>query len=197
MRERLTLWQDPPLDFKCKDKFLVQAVKITNLESDDLQELWSRAENLKKVDPEAAKELICEKKLRCVFLPPLGGAVADSTPTHQLDSTPTATLEKADPRGARTASVGSKVDSVQDPDRDLREARETIKRLQAACEGYKSEIDRLNLLRQRRGAGTSGGDGGSAIDGGSNAGAMASKGINFQVALLMALIAFLLGAYLL
>ncbi|KAJ3217400.1 phosphatidylinositol-binding protein scs2 [Dinochytrium kinnereticum] len=186
--------EDPPLDHKCKDKFLVQAIKIQNTDGDDLQELWTRAENLKKVDPEAAKELICEKKLRCVFLP--AGVTQTPTSSTTVDSTPAVTADA--PAAARTMSGSILKDAAPaDADRELRDSRDTIKRLTAACEGYKSEIERLNLLRQRRGAGGNGSEG-MAVDskGGSSAFA-AQKGIPMNVVILIALIAFLLGAYLL
>lgn len=65
--------QDPPLDVRCKDKFLIQAIKISQdvmlSEGDDLTSnllsLWRIAEDAKKVDPDHVDEL----KLRCVFLP--------------------------------------------------------------------------------------------------------------------------------
>lgn len=72
---------DPPLDFKCKDKFLIQALKVSNelfssLEGDDapgqlLSELWAQAELSKKDNgPPSERSPIEEHKLRVVFLPP-------------------------------------------------------------------------------------------------------------------------------
>ncbi|KAJ3108838.1 phosphatidylinositol-binding protein scs2 [Phlyctochytrium planicorne] len=184
--------EDPPLDFKCKDKFLVQAIKIQNSDGDDLQELWSRAENLKKVDPEAAKELICEKKLRCVFLP----AGADVGSAAEV-AAPSPSVTPADPRQARSVNgAASKEGPSQDADRELRDAKETIKRLTAACEGYKSEIERLNLLRQRRGAGGNASESSASDSKGSSSAFAAQKGgIPPNAVFLIALIAFLLGAY--
>ena len=77
--------EDPPLDFKCKDKFLVQSLKIPldvfKLEGDVLtnriQELWSQAEMIKKNVPDGASEIIAEKKLRCVYLPAADDAVIE------------------------------------------------------------------------------------------------------------------------
>ena len=34
--------------------------------------------------------------------------------------------------------------------KELQDAKEKIKTLQAACQGYKSEVERINTLRQRR-----------------------------------------------
>ncbi|KAF9198514.1 phosphatidylinositol-binding protein scs2 [Haplosporangium sp. Z 27] len=55
--------EDPPVDFKCKDKFLVQSVAIT-AEREELPaaELWPTIER-------EARDQIREKKIRCVFLP--------------------------------------------------------------------------------------------------------------------------------
>ncbi|KAI8850251.1 PapD-like protein [Chytridium lagenaria] len=186
--------EDPPLDFKCKDKFLVQAIKIQNNDGDDLQELWTRAENLKKVDPEAAKELICEKKLRCVFLPAGAGEAVVSSKAVEVGSAQAADIPVT--AASRQATVAPK-DSNQDVDRELREARDSVKRLQAACEGYKSEIERLNLLRQRRGAGGNASESLAMDSKGASSAFAAQKGIHLNVVLLIALIAFLLGAYLL
>ncbi|KAJ3331011.1 phosphatidylinositol-binding protein scs2 [Blyttiomyces sp. JEL0837] len=206
--------EDPPLDFKCKDKFLIQSMKISSdvmgLDGDDLtnrlQELWSRAEHLKKVDPEAANEIMAEKKLRCNFLPPLeagassseaAGVGAGATINAPLP-TPIqpANIPPARQPAATSAAAGGAAPNA-DADRELRDAKETIKRLTAACEGYKSEIDRLNLLRQRRaGAVGSGADAGSG-DGKVASGAIVQgSGLNVQIVALIALIAFLLGAYL-
>ncbi|KND05109.1 uncharacterized protein SPPG_00783 [Spizellomyces punctatus DAOM BR117] len=72
--------EDPPEGYVCKDKFLIQSIKVPNdvmgLDGDELtarlQTLWSQAEQLKKSSPAAAAEVLVERKLRCVFLPQLG-----------------------------------------------------------------------------------------------------------------------------
>jgi len=57
--------EDPPSDFKCKDKFLVQSVAITpERETLSLSDLWSMTEK-------QAKDTIKENKIRCVYLPPV------------------------------------------------------------------------------------------------------------------------------
>ncbi|KAL7268162.1 phosphatidylinositol-binding protein scs2 [Rhizina undulata] len=56
--------QDPPADFKCKDKFLVQSVVITSdKEHGTVAEIWA---DVDKND----KHSIQEKKIRVVFLQP-------------------------------------------------------------------------------------------------------------------------------
>ncbi|KAJ2483824.1 phosphatidylinositol-binding protein scs2 [Coemansia sp. RSA 2320] len=54
--------EDPPADFKCRDKFLVQSIQITpEMESMPMTELWSMVER-------EAKSSISEKKLRVRYL---------------------------------------------------------------------------------------------------------------------------------
>jgi hypothetical protein len=61
--------EDPPLDVRCKDKFLVQSVSIPADTADGLtvSQIWSGIEN-------TAKSSIQEKKIRVVFLPADGQA---------------------------------------------------------------------------------------------------------------------------
>ncbi|KAG9306441.1 hypothetical protein G9A89_003551 [Geosiphon pyriformis] len=65
--------EDPPLDYKCKDKFLVQSVAITpDRETLTLPELWAITER-------QSKELIKENKIRCIYLPPLAPSFLNHT----------------------------------------------------------------------------------------------------------------------
>ncbi|KAJ1568861.1 phosphatidylinositol-binding protein scs2 [Cladochytrium tenue] len=195
--------EDPPADFKCKDKFLIQSVRVppsrsaaASLDTAALAELWTFAEHAKRADP----DVVSERKLRCVFLPAGSAASGPADTPIPSDGAAAATPVPAPlPTAAgaqRPADVG---------DRELREARETIRRLTAACEGYKAEIERLNLLRQRRvgaGAGSASEDAGSRgarRAGGGAAGlalAQPTAGLNVQVVAIIALLAFLLGVYL-
>ncbi|KAI5809697.1 PapD-like protein [Peziza echinospora] len=60
--------EDPPADFKCRDKFLVQSVAITaDRESQNATEIWAHVD---KND----KGAIQERKIRVVFLPEEGQA---------------------------------------------------------------------------------------------------------------------------
>ncbi|CAG8949177.1 hypothetical protein HYFRA_00004800 [Hymenoscyphus fraxineus] len=64
--------QEPPLDAKCRDKFLVQSVAITaDKEFDDTASIWQHVDA-------AEKSSVQEKKIRVVYLAPAspsGGAV--------------------------------------------------------------------------------------------------------------------------
>ncbi|KAG0301824.1 phosphatidylinositol-binding protein scs2 [Dissophora globulifera] len=77
--------EDPPADFKCKDKFLVQSVAIT-AEREQLapSELWPTMEK-------DARDQIREKKIRCVFLPAIDHAITqikeeDENGTHSSNT---------------------------------------------------------------------------------------------------------------
>jgi len=67
--------EDPPLEFKCKDKFLVQSIGITpERETLSLQELWTITER-------ESKDSIKENKIRCVYLPPVGNNLSPTLPS--------------------------------------------------------------------------------------------------------------------
>jgi len=56
--------EDPPLDYKCRDKFLVQSVAITpDLEAIGVPDIWNR------VEKEQRKGDVHEWKIKCAFLP--------------------------------------------------------------------------------------------------------------------------------
>ncbi|KAI8919043.1 PapD-like protein [Powellomyces hirtus] len=78
-------------------------------------------------------------------------------------------------------------------EKELREAREKAKTLQAACDGYKAEIERLNMLRQRRGESGAISHTGSA--GGNTALQTQHVGLPMPVGAGIAVAAFLIGAY--
>jgi len=66
--------QEPPLDAKCRDKFLVQSVAVTaDKEFTNIAQIWQHVD-------EAGKSAIQEKKIRVVFLAAVNGAAPVSTP---------------------------------------------------------------------------------------------------------------------
>lgn len=77
--------EEPPADFKSKDKFLVQCIKISDAvmamdadaSTNTLQELWAQAESAKKSGQEDA---IDEKKVKCVFLQPTAASATLMVP---------------------------------------------------------------------------------------------------------------------
>lgn len=59
--------EDPPLDAKCRDKFLVQSVLITSEDVSNIPAIWQGIEK-------TAKSSIQERKIRVNFLPADGAA---------------------------------------------------------------------------------------------------------------------------
>ncbi|KTW27038.1 hypothetical protein T552_02530 [Pneumocystis carinii B80] len=58
------LKEEPPLDYKCKDKFLIQSIILNDKNVTDSQNMLSLFDTV-------AKEDIYEKKIKCVFLGPM------------------------------------------------------------------------------------------------------------------------------
>ncbi|KAJ3045799.1 hypothetical protein HK097_001127, partial [Rhizophlyctis rosea] len=94
---------------------------------------------------------------------------------------------------SRSKSTTAEVDT----DRQLRDSRDKIKTLEVACEGYKTEIERLKLLRQRRGD-SSGKEDGGVIKGAGSPTLVLAQAQQGQLGLplvaVIALISFVLGA---
>ncbi|KAF9392672.1 phosphatidylinositol-binding protein scs2 [Podila verticillata] len=151
--------EDPPADFKCKDKFLVQSVAITAERAGlSLAELWPAVER-------DARDQIREKKIRCAFLPPLEHAITQIreeesehvspphyTPTQQAE--PATVHAPASPIiSASSAPVLTSKNSfnstsdVQTLKRELESAQEIIQNLQSSLDKLQKET---NTLRQRK-----------------------------------------------
>ncbi|KAL1977946.1 hypothetical protein VTN31DRAFT_805 [Thermomyces dupontii] len=84
--------EDPPLDAKCKDKFLVQSVAITG----DYE-----YSNIASIFEKVPKSAVQERKIRVNYLPPLGatnGTVEEEPPSF---SSPTAPYETPAPGAAK------------------------------------------------------------------------------------------------
>ncbi|EON68855.1 hypothetical protein W97_08113 [Coniosporium apollinis CBS 100218] len=101
--------EDPPMDARCRDKFLVQSVAVTaDKDFSNVASIWAYYEK-------DAKQQIQEKKIRVVFLPPDGANVAtpasrsvngmsmhDAASSHRSPSPETFTPQ----RGSSEAPVG-------------------------------------------------------------------------------------------
>lgn len=79
--------EDPPLDARCRDKFLVQSVQIDNADEANVASLWSAVEKTNKSS-------ILEKKIRVTFLPSgpsshLNGATSVDEPPAYSSPAPT------------------------------------------------------------------------------------------------------------
>ncbi|KAI9138235.1 PapD-like protein [Paraphysoderma sedebokerense] len=156
--------EDPPADFKCKDKFLVQSMKVSGSDLEmGLPELWAMAEKERK-------SMIAETKLRVVFLSENGGEDAVGTGNNSPAVTPVQPpnrvpspyhSSKADEGNSPARSLtpsqatGSQQSQSQVLNRqELIEAKEKVARLERLVESYKSEIEKLrdeaNQLRNRK-----------------------------------------------
>ncbi|KAF9102498.1 phosphatidylinositol-binding protein scs2 [Mortierella sp. GBA35] len=155
--------EDPPADFKCKDKFLVQSVAIT-AEREQLApgDLWPTMER-------DAKDQIREKKIRCAFLPPLEHSITQIQEEDESVSQPTvSTHQHAAPITSahiQTTSATSAAPSLVSRDsynstaststnadaqklkRELETAQQTIQNLESSMKQLEAET---NTLRQRK-----------------------------------------------
>lgn len=73
--------EDPPLDAKCRDKFLVQSVLTTSENADNVANIWQNVEK-------TAKSSIQERKIRVNFLPADTGAAVNGVATHPEEEPP-------------------------------------------------------------------------------------------------------------
>ncbi|KAG0033393.1 phosphatidylinositol-binding protein scs2 [Podila clonocystis] len=152
--------EDPPADFKCKDKFLVQSIAITAERAQlSASDLWPTVER-------EAKDQIREKKIRCAFLPPAEHAITqikeedEASSTHLSSSASSIhhTQSTASPvlitttttsfSENRNSTVGSSsATDAQTLKRELENARETIQNLQNTLDKLQKEA---STLRQRK-----------------------------------------------
>ncbi|KAF9172559.1 phosphatidylinositol-binding protein scs2 [Mortierella sp. AD011] len=141
--------EDPPIDFKCKDKFLVQSVAIT-AEREQLApaDLWPTIER-------DAKDQIREKKIRCVFLAEHEITQIKEEETEQLTSSRSSSAAQsthstinshpAPQTSITTTSSETPVSTATLAEiaalkRELQTAQETIQKLQGEA----------SVLRQRK-----------------------------------------------
>jgi len=73
--------EDPPLDAKCRDKFLVQSVLTTPDNADIVANIWQNVEK-------TAKSSIQERKVRVNFLPPSAGSGVNGVAAQPEDEPP-------------------------------------------------------------------------------------------------------------
>ncbi|KAI7863429.1 PapD-like protein [Spinellus fusiger] len=153
------LGDEPPVDYKCRDKFLVQSVSVVDaLEGLGLAEVWSTVESTQSHRME-------QKKLRCIIVDSMpeqrkepvdpsrqaqqqaqaqeasvcsvsAGPQGNSPATYSTQQT-RETHRTLEPTHTATAGVQEEVS----------EARETILRMQQKLELYEQEV---SILRQRK-----------------------------------------------
>jgi hypothetical protein len=98
------------MDFKCRDKFLVQSVAVSSDDEANLSSLWSNIEK-------TAKGSIQERKIRVNFLPPTGATTngvtheeqppAYTSPTPQFGSPAPSSEPNAERSGAMESARGA------------------------------------------------------------------------------------------
>ncbi|KAJ3319087.1 phosphatidylinositol-binding protein scs2 [Boothiomyces sp. JEL0866] len=160
----LQLKEGATFDAKRRDKFLVQSIKLPNLKLDEQQmitkiaELWTQAEQVRKSVPDASHvDIIAEKKIRCVYQidevhRPRSTTVSDrASVTNFVDPEPVTAQPIAQSSPIEKNEKAERVEKVDlGKDKEISDLKERISILQAACDGYKTELERVNLLRQRR-----------------------------------------------
>lgn len=166
--------EDPPLDARCRDKFLVQSVAISaDKETGNVAQIWANIE-------QTAKSSIQERKIRVSFLPADGsapGLAATNGTSHHEDEPPaysspspvavtpqraaaapsTETKSPSDAPASRsmldstTAAIASTTGiSESDLKRQLEEAKATISRLQTQA------AEQTGLRQRKTGADAAG-----------------------------------------
>lgn len=198
--------EDPPLDARCRDKFLVQSVAISPelATGAGVAQIWANIE-------QTAKSSIQEKKIRVSFLPPGGSSLAAGAATtngvHHDDEPPSysspspvpvtpqrgnekSLLNNETPSGSALSSTTAAISSVtgvsqKDLERQLQEAKDTISRLQ-------TQAAEQTGLRQRKTDGKAEGGATTTLQ----QQAPPAGGVPVQIVALLCLISFII-AYLL
>ncbi|ORX42870.1 hypothetical protein BCR36DRAFT_586997 [Piromyces finnis] len=142
-----------PPDFKCKDKFLVQSMKIDDQEISrfsDPKELqtylmskFQEIDKQKKINPGDVKQLLGEDRLTCVYqLPNETSAIAEAgseelgSSRESLSNTVDATANVTAPVNVDTTTSSASKAVNED---ELAAAREKIKELQQALKGFQQD----------------------------------------------------------
>ena len=147
--------EDPPSDFVSKDKFLVQAIKISqdilDLDADSanskLSTLWSLAEDGKK---SGMTDVLYEKKLKVIFV---GG---HTLLPPSISGEPAASISFSNERSSILSTDDDSLKSmINSKEKELTDAQMKIKALKASLEQSQIENDRLNQgLKSRKSTST-------------------------------------------
>jgi len=141
-----------PPDFKCKDKFLVQSMKIDDQEIsrfNDQKELqiflmsrFQEIDKQKKINPGDVKQILGEDRLTCVYqLPNETSVITESveelgSSRESLSNTVDAQTHVTAPVNASSSSFATSKPMNED---ELAAAKEKIKELQQALKGYQQD----------------------------------------------------------
>jgi hypothetical protein len=194
-----------PFDTKRKDKFLFESIIIPEMDEATFQaklpELWDQARQIKTAtsdDPNA--NVVVQKILRCSYA--LEGDIIE-TPSStagdrksvysvaESDGSPGLFFLNLEPKGTPKRTSNPSVSTSDNVSKELKDAKEKIQTLQAACDGYKMEIERINNLRQRRSEISTKGMSPSI-----GKQQLKPAGLNGQVVAVLCLLSFLIGVWL-
>lgn len=142
--------EDPPPDFVCKDKFLIQAIKVEKeiLELDQeaanakLSNLWTAAENSKKA---GMNDVLFEKKLKVLFEEEGQSLNTGVVPAPvSVTELPDAPIPNDRPSSFMSYNDDALKSVISHKEKELTDAQMKIKSLLASLEQMKMENDRLN-----------------------------------------------------
>lgn len=199
--------QDPPLDTKCKDKFLVQSVIISgDLEFSNVQTIWESVD----------KSQVQERKIRVNFLPPSGSeAAAVATPIKQLalangaeqtpeTAAPAYSYSSPEERRPTSSNADAMSDAKDEPDATSPVAtspqvsndapKAELKRELANAQANVGALREQEGLRQRKGI-SAAEDLPSATEVAAAIRPQGTEGVPIQVVAILCLVSFLLAYF--
>lgn len=108
--------EDPPLDARCRDKFLVQSVSVPSDDDSNIAALWSSIEKTNKA-------AIQEKKIRVHFLPASGTSTngvsqTEENPPAYVSSSPTKFGSPAPATEHRSVTIDPTTEKTRSPTYD-------------------------------------------------------------------------------
>lgn len=157
IKRNITNEEFPP-DFKCKDKFLVQSMKINDDEinkySENPKELQSylmtkfqEIDKQKKINPGDVKQILGEDRLTCVYqLPSESSTIPEAGSTEELASSRESLTNVTRATTANVTAVPASITAaplaatkLSSENDELAAARAKIKELQQALKGFKQD----------------------------------------------------------
>jgi len=211
IRRNSTNEEFPP-DFRCKDKFLVQSMLISDEEiekgnSDSKEFLMTKfqeIDKLKKTDPEEYKAILGEDRLTCDYVLP-----NETVPVHEAQSTEELAMSRESlattnnveissstatvPANVTSSTVAATKPTSAHEAEELAAAREKIKELKQALKGFKQDQAIQELTK---GATTAARDVKATPAQAQLKRAAPNKNvIPVEIVALVALLAFLIGAF--
>jgi len=156
-----------PPDFKCKDKFLVQSMKINDdeiekysTEKSKLREyLMSKFQEIdkqKKINPEDVKKILGEDRLTCMYTLPTDNVIPEVASVDELgssrDSLNNTTVDAPShisgfPSSIISSTLAATKSTSAMESEELAAAREKIKELQQALKGFQQDQAIHNLTK--------------------------------------------------